>query len=103
MAIEAARATCRHLGALASLLLLAACATPTAPDLATFLQRRDLCEHFRGEFADPPDPDRQREIDRGLAEYCTGTDAQLAALKKRYRDDPAVMKKLEALEPRIER
>ena len=43
-----------------------------------------------------------REIEQGTAEYCTGTDAQLAQLKARYRDDPAVSKQLGAFEPRIE-
>ncbi len=88
---------------LAALGLLCACAAePATPDLATFLERRTNCDHFRGEFADPPDPDRQREIDHGLAEYCTGTDAQLAQLKQRYRADPAVTKQLAAFEPQIE-
>jgi hypothetical protein len=93
----------RATAALAALALLCACAgAPATPDLATFLQRRDLCEHFRGEFADPPDPERQREIDHGLAQYCTGTDAQLAQLKQRYRDDPAITKQLAAFEPKVE-
>jgi hypothetical protein len=83
--------------------LLAACATPPpAPDLATFLERRATCDHFRGEVPDPPDPQRMREVMQGIADYCTGSDAQLAALKQRWRDDPAVVKQLERFEPKIE-
>ena len=89
--------------ALAALGLLCACAAaPATPDLAGFLERRAACDHFRGEVPDPPDAARMREIEQQTAQYCTGTDAQLALLKKRYRDDPAVMKQLDELEPRIE-
>ena len=88
---------------LAALVTLAACATDaTTPDLATFLERRATCDHLRGEIPDPPDASRMREIEQQTAQYCTGTDAQLAALKKRYRDDPVVSKQLADFEPQIE-
>ena len=93
----------RATAALAALALLCACAAePAAPDLATFLERRAACDHFRGEIPDPPAEERMREVQQKQAEYCTGTDAQLALLKKRYRDDPAVMKQLAEFEPQIE-
>ncbi len=89
--------------ALGLLGLLCACATePATPDLATFLERRATCDHFRGEVPDPPAEERMREVLQKQAEYCTGTDAQLALLKKRWHDDPAVMKQLDELEPQIE-
>ena len=89
--------------ALALAALLGACAAPSStPDLAAFLERRATCDHFRGEVPDPPDPQRLREVQQGIAESCTGTDAQLAALKQRYRGDPVVMKQLSELEPKIE-
>jgi len=84
--------------------LLAACAaTPATPDLATFLERRAMCDHWRGEVPDPPDPERLRELQKGIADSCTGTDSQLAALKQRYRDDPVVTKQLAQYEDRVER
>ena len=101
MAIESAR-TGRRRCAAASLALVAACAAPARVDLADFLERRATCDHFRGEVPDPPDAERMREIERQIAATCTGTDAQLAQLKKRYRDDPAVAKQLAAFEPKIE-
>ena len=82
--------------------LLAACAAPRAPDLAIFLERRATCDHLRGEVPDPPDPQRLREVEQGVAAYCTGTDAQLAALRQRYRDDPVVTKQLAQFEDRVE-
>ena len=82
---------------------LAGCATsPPAVDLKTYLERREMCDHMRGEFPDPPDPERMRDIQQQVDQFCPGSDAQLAALKLRYREDPAVMKQLDALEPTIE-
>ena len=93
----------RVMAALATLVLLCACAAePATSDLATFLQRRETCDHLRGEVPDPPDDERMRQIVLEQAAYCTGTDAQLAALKKRYRDDPLVTRRLAAFEPQIE-
>ena len=93
----------RATAALAALALLCGCAIkPATPDLATFLERRAVCDHFRGEIPDPPAEERMREVLQKQTEYCTGTDAQLALLKKRWRDDPAVMKQLDELEPQIE-
>ena len=88
---------------LALLAGIAGCATPPpALELPAFLERRDLCDHMRGEFPDPPDPERVREVEKGIAQYCRGTDAQLAQLKKRYKDDPAVTKQLAEFETPIE-
>ena len=96
----------RELAALAILATLGACATPpvadATPDLATFLERRAACDHWRGEVPDPPDPVRMREVMQQTGEWCKGTDAQLAQLKKRYRDDPLVSKQLADLEPQVE-
>ncbi len=92
----------RCLAAAALLAALAGCvSTPPPVDLPTFLERRQMCDHFRGEIPDPPDPQRLAQVQQQIDESCRGSDAQLAALKQRYRDDPAVMQRLEALEPRI--
>jgi len=92
--------------------LLAACATPPASapapkppailDLPAFLERRGMCDHFRGEVPDPPDPERMRDVLTQIDVYCTGIDEQLAALKTRYRDDPEVSKRLGQFETGID-
>ena len=69
-------------------------------DLRTFLERREECDHWRGEAS--PDKARQRDIDRAVCRTCAGTDAQLARLKKKYRNNDAVMDLLDELEDRIE-
>ena len=68
--------------------------------LRAFLERREECDHWRGEAS--PDKARQRDIDRAVCRTCAGTDAQLARLKKKYRANDAVMDVLDELEDRIE-
>ena len=75
----------------------------TAADIDEFVERREICDHLRGEFPDPPNAERAKEIIEGIKEYCAGTDAQLAALKIRFADSPSVMDKLNVYEPHIER
>lgn len=69
-------------------------------DLRQFLERREECDHWRGEAG--YDKERQRDIDRGVCRTCTGTDAELARLKKKYKANPAVMDVLDELEEKIE-
>ena len=101
MAIEATPAR-RAAGSALALLLAACAASPPAPDLAAFLERRALCDHFRGEVPDPPDAQRLREVSQQIDAYCAGTDAQLAALRQRYHDDPIVTQQLAQFEDHIE-
>jgi hypothetical protein len=102
MGIDREMAVLRQWPTFALLGLLWGCAALPEPDLDTFLQRRAACDHARGEFPDPSDPERVRDVEQQVGEYCTGTDAQLAALKKRYRLDAAVSQRLGAFEPQIE-
>lgn len=103
MGIEAMSPLRAFAAALVAAALLAACAVPpTSADLATFLERRATCDHFRGEVPDPPDPQRMKEVEEQVELSCKGTDAQLAALKQRYRDDEAVSKQLAQFEPEVE-
>ncbi|WP_382322203.1 hypothetical protein ACFJGX_06930 [Hydrogenophaga sp. UC242_50] len=69
-------------------------------DLRQFLERREECDHWRGEAG--YDKARQADIDRGVCRTCTGTDAELARLRKKYRANPGVMDVLDELEDRIE-
>ncbi len=69
-------------------------------DLRNFVARRKQCDHFRGEEGSTPK--RQAELAAKLKEFCTGSDAQLAALKKKYRDDKAASKTLAGFDDNIE-
>jgi hypothetical protein len=76
-------------------------ATSTLPaDVAKFKERRDLCDHFRGE--EPYDKERRGFLEENLSKYCTGTDKALALLKLKYERDEAILKVLESYEENIE-
>ena len=73
---------------------------PFPREVTTFMVDRDGCDHFRGE--QPYNAERRAYISENVAELCTGTDARLATLRRRYAADPAVMAALKGYEDRIE-
>jgi hypothetical protein len=87
----------------ALVLAVAACAHRSLPsEVERFVERRDTCDHFRGEVAEPGDIARMNEVNEMLAKYCSGTDAELAALRSRYYANGAVTEKLSVYETKIE-
>lgn len=86
---------------------LAACGSPgpvrgqaLPTDVAVFIERRDACDHFRNE--EPYDAARAAELKIRLAETCTGTDRELAGLRRKYANDQRVMDRLSRYEGQIE-
>lgn len=85
-------------------LAISACAAVGTPrEVSTFIERRDLCDHFRGEIPDPGQVEAMREALQQIDRYCTGTDAALTSLKTRYGNDSSVMEKLNQYEVTVER
>jgi hypothetical protein len=80
---------------------LAAVAQARLPeDVARFVERRDECDHFRGEAA--YDSKRREFLEQQTLELCAGSDKQLAELKKKYARDQTVMTRLDEYEAEIE-
>jgi len=76
-------------------------------EVRLYTQRRDECDHWRGEpVPDGIDPalaaDRRKQIEQAVAELCAGADAQLLKLKRKYRSDASVMQALGGYEADIE-
>lgn len=69
-------------------------------DVQAFMDKRDECDHWRGE--EPYDDDRAKEITNAINDTCTGTDQKLAGLRDKYKDREAVIKALAYYEDRIE-
>ena len=89
------------------LLLFALSIAPTAlpPEVAAFVADRDVCEHFRGEPIEGDFPEqiaRRAFVQDSIEIYCAGTDRRLAALRKRYAGNTAVMSALDGYERSIE-
>jgi len=90
---------------LVKLLLLASLTSWARPpvlqkEVQTFLERRESCDHWRGEHG--YDKERQKDIDWAICQSCVGTDAELARLKRKYQRTAPVMEALAPFEPRIE-
>lgn len=63
---------------------------PAVPgEVVSFVERRDLCEHSRGE--EPYDEERRRFVEERLRESCSGIDAELIHLLETYRGHPAAL------------
>lgn len=75
-------------------------ATVLPADVVEFKERRDLCDHFRGE--DAYDEKRGKFLAEGMKKACTGTDKEMALLKKKYSNNEAVLKALADYEVKIE-
>lgn len=69
-------------------------------EVATFVERRESCDHWRGEYG--YDEERQRDIDWSMCQTCPGTDAELVRLKKKYANNRQAVDKLNEFEPDIE-
>jgi hypothetical protein len=71
-------------------------------DVREFIDRREGCDHMRGEFPETGDEERINEVNEGILRYCKGTDAQLKFLKKKYAKNRIVMSRLVKFESEIE-
>lgn len=69
-------------------------------EVTSFMVGRDSCDHFRGE--EPYDNERRVYLTESIAELCTGSDAKLAELRRRYAHNPAVIAALRGYENQIE-
>lgn len=54
-------------------------------DLQTFMDKRDQCDHLRGESSGELDIDNARNLKAEFDKYCTGTDRELKKLKNKYQ------------------
>jgi len=65
-------------------------------DVQRFVDRREGCDHMRGEL------DRMHELSREMRKSCGGTDKELAQLKLKYAANSTIMQLLNQFEARIE-
>lgn len=78
----------------------AARGTATLPaDVAQFIEARETCEHFLGEFVGDPAIDGPRGINQQIDEACVGLDEQLLALNEKHQHNKVVVAALAEFEP----
>jgi hypothetical protein len=71
-------------------------------DVQRFVDRREGCNHMRGEIPDPTEKLRMNEVSRELRKLCGGTDKELGQLKKKYAANSTIMQILNQFEVGIE-
>ena len=74
-------------------------------DVDAFVIEREACDHFREEPTEGSSPDqieRRDFIQDSFDIYCAGTDRRLAALKHRFKNNPAVIAQLSGYETSVE-
>lgn len=80
--------------------------TRTLPqEVRAFISERRVCEHFLGEPVEGntlEHAERQRFVHDSIDIYCAGTDKRLAALKRRFHDNRAVINSLKVFEQKVE-
>ncbi len=67
---------------------------PIPTDVQAYLERRRACEHFIGE--EPFDEARRRFLRLRILQTCSGINEQGQATRELHRDNPKVLKLLEA-------
>jgi hypothetical protein len=60
-------------------------------DVQRFVDRRERCNHMRGEIPDPSEKLRMNEVSRELRKLCGSTDKELVQLKKKYAANSTIM------------
>ena len=91
------------------------CEDPNDPDarwcdypheVRAFTQKRETCDHFRGEpwpeGGEAWDIERRKELTAAMREHCTGTDRELERLRGKYRENSEIAKALAGYETDIE-
>ncbi len=90
--------------------LIILCTTACAPlktggaslpsDVTAFIERREACDHFRGE--EGYDAQRIKFLNTAMARTCTGSDARLRKLRAKYANASSVIAALEHYDADIE-
>lgn len=60
------------------------------PDVRTFVNTADLCEHFLGEIGGPGSAPAQQRLVRTANHYCDAARRQFKKLDAKYKEDKAV-------------
>ncbi len=71
-------------------------------DLSQFIEKREQCDHFRGEISGESEIDNAQDINIQLDKYCKGTDKTLSELKNKYKNNKEITNKLNSYESKIE-
>ena len=70
---------------------------PLPKDVATYIDRRELCYHLSGEIPDPSEKERLREVIHDINKQCQGLDRKKIQLEMKYAANATVSARLAKL------
>ena len=84
-------------------ILIAGCSANSLPsDVSKFTERREGCDHLRGEVSGELTKEGRKELEVQLKESCEGTDHELARLRMKHMKNQTVIDLLSKYPTRIE-
>lgn len=83
---------------LASLLMVGAFSVrgelPLPQDVQHFLSNAEICQHLAGEWDSSLPKEDKKDIEKGINTWCPPAKAALPELRKKYKENKEVIKKL---------
>lgn len=88
------------------LMCTALCAKGFPDNVQKYIENRQLCDHFRGEYPESEGwgeayQKRFEEVNKAINKNCQGTDQALMELKQQYKTNQVIMNKLNEFEENI--
>ena len=71
-------------------------------EVKAFIERRELYDHFRGEFTGSSSPERDAAVILEQKKYCENSDRDLETLRKKFEKNPEILSALSKYEIPIE-
>ena len=71
-------------------------------EVKAFIERREICDHFRGEFTGGSSPERDAAVILEQKKYCGNSDRDLETLRKKFEKNPEILSALAKYEAAIE-
>lgn len=69
-------------------------------DVRDFIDRREMCDHFRGK--EPYNEDRAAFLAKRIERTCRGTDEELCKLQQKHNDCDEIIELLSRFEEKLE-
>jgi hypothetical protein len=71
-------------------------------DVQRFVDRREACDHMRGDIPDPSEKRPMNGVAREINMLCAGTDRELVQLKRKYATNSTIMQILTQFETGVD-
>lgn len=67
-------------------------------DILKFVEKREMCDYYRGEFSGVRSLDEARDLNKKIKKHCKDSDKELLRLKTKHKNDESIFKMLDKYE-----